>query len=154
MNTTILTRFIQGSWSGGDGWGQSSPSPGSSDSIFTSTCGEYGIISTLGSSVIGRRGESLAAVSLAWLEEVSASWDMPGSCSRDSVSSSCLRLITLTSSTTSGTGLPVLATTGLLSDGAGVLMEDLHIGQFCLIFNQGSTHFLWNSCLKSNRLWH
>ncbi len=29
----------------------------------------------------------------------------------------------------------------------GEVMGALHIGQFCLIFNHGSTHFLWNSCL-------
>ena len=29
----------------------------------------------------------------------------------------------------------------------GEVIGALHMGQFCLIFNQGSTHFLWNSCL-------
>jgi len=38
-----------------------------------------------------------------------------------------------------------------LIEDLGGMMAALHIGQFCLIFSHGSTHFLWNSCLQRAR---
>ena len=40
----------------------------------------------------------------------------------------------------------------VLCEGAEeVVMAALHMGQFCFIFSHGSTHFLWNSCLKDEQ---
>lgn len=119
---------------------------------FNSTWGEYGTISTLGSPSRG----SL----LVWEDAVSLSWAVP---LEPSSAVKCLRFSMLMSSDSPLTGLPERTATstakslsslgGAFEGEALLVIEHLHMGQFCLIFSHGSTHFLWNSCLGFNTIY-